>query len=227
MAKKYPEKVSARMIRIIEQGEVYLIRHSTFIQFGTSSSLIGTVFMTNPGSFDFKNSSGWEDFKNGKGDVNIFSGEDYPDLTMQNIIEVVRESYKAANLGAPDGVVQIINLTNVVQSKKDKVEDYYQKVKRLINERGLDQALLTDVTTTDQQAFLDTCEKSKFVIMGFADKVFSEKVLTMKHWSHLVSNKLVVALDKKNRFSHPRRWRTDKDLKERAIEKMAQVLGDG
>ena len=29
MAKKFPEKVSARMIRIIDQGEVYLIRHST------------------------------------------------------------------------------------------------------------------------------------------------------------------------------------------------------
>ncbi|PFD96422.1 hypothetical protein COE15_07665 [Bacillus cereus] len=35
-------------------------------------------------------------------------------------IEVIREGYKTANLGSPDGIVWNFNFSNVVQSKGEK-----------------------------------------------------------------------------------------------------------
>lgn len=65
---------------------------------------------------------------------------------------------------------------------------------------------------------------SQFVIMGFVDKVFSKNVSDIIKWSEAVSGRLIVATDQKNRYSHPRRWRTEKHLKELAIKRMSQVL---
>lgn len=187
---------------------------------------LGIVIMTNPGSFDFKNSNGWDDFKNGRGHIEVFEAEDYADLTMQNIIEVIREGFKSANLGTPDGIVQIFNISNVVQSKGEKTEDYHKKVKLLLGKGNeLEQNLLADPVTNNEQAFIDTCISSRFVIMGFVDKVFSSNVSDIIKWSRLVSDRLIVAIDGKNRYSHPRRWRTERHLKEQAIKRMSQVLG--
>ncbi|MEH7094074.1 hypothetical protein [Neobacillus vireti] len=225
MVRKFPERISARMIRILNQKKVFLIRQHTNIKFGTSAFIIGTVIMTNPGSFDFKNSKGWDDFKNGKGHLEVFDAEDYADLTIQNIIEVIREGYKSANLGTPDGIVQIFNISNVVQSKGEKAEDYHKKVKMLIEKSNeFDQNLITDPVTNNEQAFIDTCISSQFVIMGFVDKVFSNNVSDIIKWSRPLSDRLIVAIDDKNRYSHPRRWRTEKHLKELAIKRMSQVL---
>jgi hypothetical protein len=225
MVRKFSELISARMTRIINQKNVLLIRQNTNIKFGTSASILGTVIMTNPGSFDFKNSKEWDEFKNGRGNIEVFEAEDYADLTMQNIIEVIREGYKSTNLGTPDGIVQIFNISNVVQSKGEKAEDYHKKVKILIGKSNeLEQNLLTDPVTNNEEAFIDTCMSSQFVIMGFVDKVFSNSVSDLIKWSRSVSNRLVVAIDEKNRYSHPRRWRTETQLKEQAIKRMSQVL---
>lgn len=67
-----------------------------------------------------------------KGSSRSFEAEDYADLTRQNIIEVIKEGYKSANLGTPDGIVQIFNISNVVQSKGERAEDYHEKVNILI-----------------------------------------------------------------------------------------------
>lgn len=207
MVRKFPELISARMTRLINQKEVMLIREHTNIKFGTTDSLLGIVIMTNPGSFDFKISKGWDDFKNGRGRLEVFEAEDYADLTMQNIIEVIREGYNSANLCAPDGIVQIFNISNVVQSKGEKAEAYHEKVKMLIEESTVpEQTLLIDPVTNNEQVFKDTCTRSKFVIMGFVDSVFSNNVSEIVKWSRSVSDRLVVAIDKKNRYSHPRRW---------------------
>jgi hypothetical protein len=225
MVRKFPERIAARMTRIMNEDEVLLIRQHTKIKFGSSASEIGTVIMTNPGSFDFKKTKGWDDFKNGKGLLNVFETEDYADLTMQNIIEVVREGYLSANLGSPDGIVQIFNISNVVQSKGEKVEDYHKKVRMLIEKSNeIELNLLEEPVTNNEQAFLDTCLSSQFVIMGFVDSVFSKNVSDIIKWSQSVSDRLIVAVDEKKRYSHPRRWRTDKQLKELAIRRMSEVL---
>lgn len=225
MVRKYPERIAARMTRIINQDEVLLIRQNTKINFGSSNAIIGTVFMTNPGSFDFKHTKGWAEFKSGNGLLNVLETEDFADLTMQNLIEVIREGYKNANLGSPDGIVQVFNISNVVQSKGEKAEDYYKKVRVLLeksDEYGV--SLIQEPVTNNKQIFLETCMSSKFIIMGFVDNVFSEKVSNLISWSHVISEKLIVATDKKKRFSHPRRWRTERHLKEQAIGRMSEVL---
>ncbi len=225
MIRKFPERIAARMTRIMNEDEVLLIRQHTKIKFGSSASVIGTVIMTNPGSFDFKKTKGWDDFKNGKGLLSVFEAEDYADLTMQNIIEVVREGYISANLGSPDGIVQIFNISNVVQSKGEKVEDYHKKVRMLIEKSNeIELNLLEDPVTNNEQAFLDTCLSSQFVIMGFVDSVFSKNVSDLIKWSKSVSDRLIVAVDEKKRYSHLRRWRTDKQMKELAIRRMSEVL---
>jgi hypothetical protein len=225
MARKFPERIAARMTRIMNQDDVLLIRQHTKIKFGSSTSVIGTVIMTNPGSFDFKNTKGWDDFKNGKGLLNVFEAEDYADLTMQNIIEVVRDGYRYANLGSPDGIVQIFNISNVVQSKGEKAEEYHKKVRMFMEKSNkFELSLLQEPATNNEQTFLDVCMSSQFVIMGFVDNVFSESVSDIIKWSQAVSDRLIVAIDEKKRYSHPRRWRTEKHLKELAIRRMSQVL---
>lgn len=225
MVRKYSERITARMTRIIDPDEVLLIRQNTKIKFGSSDAIIGTVFMTNPGSFDFKHTEGWADFKSGKGLLNVLETEGYADLTMQNLIEVVREGYKQANLGSPDGIVQIFNISNIVQKKGEKAEEYHKKVKDVIEKsNSVDLSLLHDPATINEQAFLEACMSSNFIIMGFVDNVFSENVSDLKSWSQVIADRLIVAIDEKKRFSHPRRWRTEIHLKELAISEMCKVL---
>lgn len=50
MTKKYPEQVTASMIRLIDNDGVLLIRHSPAVQLGTSKELLGIVITTNPES---------------------------------------------------------------------------------------------------------------------------------------------------------------------------------
>ena len=103
MARKYPEPVSAIMLRIKDQDEIIFIRQKTEIQFGSSDEIIGAAFLTNPGSFEFKHSPGWNDFKEGKNgnwEDDRFHAVDFADLTMQNLIEVIRQGYKGQGLGA-------------------------------------------------------------------------------------------------------------------------------
>ncbi|RBP04954.1 hypothetical protein [Rossellomorea aquimaris] len=225
MVRKYPERIAARMTRIINQDEVLLIRQNTKIKFGSSDAIIGTVFMTNPGSFDFKHTKGWADFKSGKGLLNVLETEDYADLTMQNLIEVIREGYKHANLGSPDGIVQIFNISNVVQSKGEEAEDYHKKVRVIIEKSDVQKlALIQDIVAVTEQEFLKACVSSRFVIMGFVNNVFTENVSNLIKWSRALEDRLVVAKDEKSRYSHPRRWRTEKNLKELAINEMCRAL---
>lgn len=226
MVRKYPELVAAKMTRLKDlNGEFFFVRQSTKIKFGNSQEIIGRVIMTNPGSFNFSNSKDWEDFKNGDSMNDIYEDEDYADLTMQNIIEVMRESYKSANMGDPNGIVEIHNISNVVQSIGQQASEYHQKVLRIIEtNKNMYMNLLQDPVTNDEQVFLDTCKSTPVVIMGFVHNVFTDKVNNLVTWSQDVSHKIVVAKDNSNRYSHPRRWRAEPNLKEEAIKKLTQIL---
>ncbi|ACT03360.1 hypothetical protein [Paenibacillus sp. JDR-2] len=225
MAKKrvYPERVTASMMRIIHEDEVLLMRHSTTIHFGNSDDLLGVVIMTNPGKFEFKHSPKWEEFKNGEGASDVFKSADYPDLSMQNVIEVIRAGFAACRRSEPKGILRVYNLSNVRQPDGQKAETYHDRAKSLLSSDEI--SLLEDPITHNREQFMTECAKAKFVIMGFVQGAFDQKMQQVRAWSNeLNGNGLVVALDNNDHFTRPRRWRTDRQLKQQAIESMISVL---
>lgn len=221
MARVYPELVKASMTRIIHDKEVLLIRHSTEIQFGHSNELLGIVIMTNPGKFEFIKTPGWNAFKLGAGSSDIFEADDYPDLSMQNIIKVIRSSYELAGLSKPNGILRVYNLSNVRQPDGEKAEEYHKRAKQVFPYERLQ--LLEDPITHSREFFMDECNKSRFVIMGFVDGAFVQKMQQVLIWSEEIKH-LVCAVDDKGRYSHPRRWRTESNLMNKAIESLKTVL---
>lgn len=183
--------------------------------------------MTNPGSFKFRDSKEWEDFEKGYTSYNVFEALDKPDLTMQNIIHIIREGFKRTSLGEPNGVVRIFNISNIVESKKENVEEKHQKALQIIQKEELFNVNhLIEPVANDEYEFVNACSKVDFIIMGFVDKVFQTQVLNLTAWSEnpVVKNKLVYARDNSGRLSHPRRWRTETYLMEKAIERLVNVL---
>jgi hypothetical protein len=222
MTRKYPELVTASMIRVIHDNEVLLIRHSTEIQFGDSKELLGMVVMTNPGSFEFNKSPGWKAFKNGENSEDEFKAVNTPDLTMRNIIKAIRSGYEG--FSEPNGILRVYNLSNVRQSKGGKAEEYHDRAKKVLAPERL--YLLEDSITHSREAFLDECNRSSFVIMGFVNKVFDEKMKQVMDWSEHIIHQRVCAVDNKGRLSHPRRWLTERYLMNKAIESLQSVLKD-
>lgn len=221
MTRKYPEKVTASMVRVIHNGEVLLMRYATEVHFGGSTDLLGIVVMTNPGKFELKRTHGWDNFKAGRGLVDILEGIDYPDMTMQNVIEVIRRSYQELGLLEPSGVLRIYNLSNIRQPNGQQAELYHERAKLAVPEALV--SYLEDPVTHDREKFLDECHQAKFVIMGFVHETFEDKMRQVISWSKDIKG-IVCAMDDKGRFSHPRRWRTEKELKEKAIVKLKTVL---
>lgn len=227
MSLKYPEKVFARMIRIVNGEEIFLFRKDTQIQFGSSSKVLGIAIMTNPGSFSFKNSKEWNDFQKGNTVYSVFEAYDKPDLTMQNLIQVIREAYKRVGLREPNGIVRIYNISSIVESKKENVEHKHQKALQLLDKSSYYEThLLKEIFLTNEYEFVKACNEFNFVIMGFADKVFASKVSALTTWkeSPAICKKVVYARDNNRRLSHPRRWRTEGYLMEIAIEGLVEVL---
>jgi hypothetical protein len=221
MTRKYPERVTASMIRVIHEKEILLIRHSTEIQFGDSKELLGMVVMTNPGSFEFNKSPEWKAFENGEDSEDDFiATNNTPDLTMRNIIKAIRSAYEG--LPEPNGILRVYNLSNVRQPKGTKAEEYHELAKGVLPTERLH--LLEDPITHSKEAFLEECNKSSFVIMGFVNRVFDNKMKQVIDWSENIMHKRVCAVDNKGRLSHPRRWITEPYLMNKAMESLQSVL---
>ncbi len=216
--RKYPEQVESEMYRVMNGNDIFLLRKSANFVLGEPLHT-ATIFMTNPGSFKLKNIAGWDDFQNGQGTSNVFSGEDYPDMTMQNVIEVIRGGY--SKKGAPCCRVEIINISNIVNPKGTCAEDDHNKVKLLL---GANKALLQTNIVTNQEDFQEKCRQSDFIIMGFVKEVFTKEVMQLMNWVKPFQNKLVVASDDDDWYSHPRRWRTEPKLKEKAQNRLQKII---
>ncbi|GAK03714.1 hypothetical protein JCM19037_2057 [Geomicrobium sp. JCM 19037] len=104
----YPERVRAKMYRIIDDSEVLLIRKQTRIQLGEGKAVIGIVLMTNPGSFKCGNTEEWQLFQAGEGLNDHYEGENFPDMTMQCVIEVIRKGTSAQGVHRVDKFTSII-----------------------------------------------------------------------------------------------------------------------
>jgi hypothetical protein len=224
MSRVYPEQVTASMIRVLHDGEVLLIRHSTEIHFGKSKELLGIVVMTNPGKFEFHKAPGWNDFKLGKGSSDTFEAADFPDLSMQNVIQVIRNGYEASGKSKPDGILRVYNVSNVRQPDGQRAEMYHNRAKAALPLEKL--AFLEDPVTHSKEHFMEECNNSRFVIMGFVDGAFEHEVQQICSWSKEFKH-LVCAIDDKGRLSHPRRWKTEektKKLMSQASQSLESVL---
>jgi hypothetical protein len=87
--KIYPEKVTATIRRIKHVNGMKLVRTNTRIHFNDENTVLGTVFMTNPGSYKMSKHKDWNLFIKGGGDTEFITGEDSPDATMRCLIGVV------------------------------------------------------------------------------------------------------------------------------------------
>ncbi|GAK03715.1 hypothetical protein JCM19037_2058 [Geomicrobium sp. JCM 19037] len=94
----------------------------------------------------------------------------------------------------------------------------------MIVEQGQDLELLEDRVTHDFATFHKHAQSLDFIMMGFVNNVFVERIAQVKKWAEQVEQ-LVVSEDNRMNFSHPRRWRTDLLLKVKAIQRMSEVLG--
>ena len=218
--RKYGQKVVSDMYRIKDNQQIFLLRQSAEFCLGTDPKHRATVFMTNPGSFDLKNEQGWDQFVQGLGTSDTLQGSGYPDLTMQNVIEVINKSYESLNK-KQSCHVEIINLSTVCNPKGSEVEAYHEKVENLIGKCSL----LYPQSTSDKDAFKKKCDKSDFIILGFVKGVFVPKVEQIRNWANaMCSSKIVVAKDDAGWYSHPRRWRTEKFLHDQAKDKLSNIL---
>ncbi|MDR7316048.1 hypothetical protein [Brevibacillus nitrificans] len=181
--------------------------------------------MSNPGSFKAR-STEWLDFSNGKPGSDTFIIEDYPDPTMQNVIEVIRAAYTRNRLGSPDGVVSIYNLSNIVESKGEKAEERHENAMKIIREKNLQISILEDPTVFNIEKLIHCCDQANFMIVGFLKYAFLDKVAHVQQYMEnpSISNKLVVAVDKDNFYAHPVRWRREKHLMDAAISELSEVL---
>lgn len=223
---KYPQLVFAKMHRYIDnKGYCYLVRNKTKIEFGEKSdNLMGSVIMTNPGSYGLDKLEGWMNFMEGKGDAETLEGYGKPDLTMQNLICVIKEGYKKAGKDIPNGYVNIYNLSSVVCPPKDEMLRCHISVAKIIEQNGYDMNLLEHPIVHNEEKFNNMIQSSPYVIMGFVRNIFNEKVDNLIKWSSKYTSKTIYSLDKQNWQSHPRRWRTEKYLKEKAIEQLAEIV---
>lgn len=233
MSKKlmYPQTVLAEMTRfenpaggwhLDKNGLCYLVRNKTRIEFGHSDQLIGTVIMTNPGSYGLDKVKGWEEFRKGEGEGKQLTGYGKPDPTMQNIIMVVQEAFKRAGKRMPEGYINILNLSSIVCPKGEEAVDYHEKFKVLISGVKYADNLLecTEVKENLKAVF----ENSPFVILGFLQDAFKNRAIAVKEFSTGYPRKSIMALDKSNWPSHPYRWKIDKELAAKAITGLIEAI---
>jgi hypothetical protein len=182
---KYNQKVYAKITRIYDSGnnEYHFLRNDTRIIFGNSDKLLGAVFMSNPGSFEFKYDSSWEAFKSGNGTNDVFESDlGTPDSTMINIIKAIKEAFHRKGKKIPDGYVRIYNLSSVRCSKGKDALGVHNRVKKLLIEKSGDASLLEDLTVYNKDYFENLCQESNFIIMGYLKEFLTCEYIRLIKW---------------------------------------------
>lgn len=229
--RKYPQLVFSQMHRFKNDcggyyldyaKECFLVRNNTQILFGEARNIIGSVIMTNPGSYGLDEIDGWKAFKMGAGIEPALAGYGYADLTMQNIIQVINEAFDEVGK-MPNGYVNIYNISSAVCPKGKKVDKYHAMISEIISHHGFEENLLEDPVVRNREAFLQMCDKSPFVIMGFLKEAFNDSAQTLLQWAEKYQNK-IVSPDKSGWPSHPRRWRTEKYLSGQAKRSLINII---
>jgi hypothetical protein len=220
-AKVYTEQVVAEMRRLILGQRIVLLRTRTKIIFSKDNDMLGTVIMTNPGSYKMGGYPHWDDFSKGKGNQDIIQGIGTPDTTMQNLIEVILKAYEPEY---PKGYLSVLNITALVEPDGEKIVSYHGQMVDELQRLGSDISILYESEVYHQKMFQQQCENSSFIMMGFLNDIFYDEVLRIREWSKRYESKLVYALDRQGRLVHPFRWRLKPRYKEQAIERLKAVL---
>lgn len=226
---KYQQLVSATITRIDDKvnNKYYFVRNDTKIIFGNGKILLGSVIMTNPGSFDFKNNTLWNDFVQGKGSNTFHKNNGHPDSTMINIIKVIEEAYKQVGREEINGYVNIYNLSSAKCANGKEALECHNSIKKLINENNMSINLLADENIYNKEKFINMCRESNFVMIGFLKNLFVDKVHDIERLIMEANIKNIAqALDDKNWSSHPMRWIREKKgyLEKRAIENLYEII---
>lgn len=204
---KYPERVNAVMQRKNVEGETRLFRSETKILFGEepdNEKLLGTVFMTNPGSFKMQHHDNWSEFSQGLGSVEEIQGKSDPDPTMRNLIRVIREAYQETKISLPSGYVAIYNISSLVESDGSKIARIHNQTRAVLGKDG--ESVLHEVDCYNLNRFHKKCRDSKFIILGFLKDVFNEQQCRIIDWCSQYDHKLVFAIDDSGHLHHPYRW---------------------
>lgn len=208
---KFSNEVHATITRIYDDSsKVYhLLRNNTKIVFGKGKELLGTVFMSNPGSFEFKYDASWEIFKNGGGVSDVFKSTlGTPDPTMINIIKAIEKAYDEKGKSVPDGYVRIYNLSSVRCPKGEEALVVHNRVNEILNKDGKEISVLKDQIVYDKDRFKDICSQSPFIIMGFMQNFLTEEAERLLKWiDNSSKNKKVIAHSNTRKYPyHPIVW---------------------
>jgi hypothetical protein len=222
--KIYPEKVTATIRRVKHGNGIVLVRTNTKIHFNDEDTVLGTAFMTNPGSYKMSKHKDWNIFINGMGDKDIITGEDSPDPTMQNLIEVVKKGYQAAGISKPRGYLSIYNISSLIEPDGKKIKNYHNEVVNLLEVNKVNPSILCERQVYEQNDFQIQCESSTFIIMGFLNDEFRDEVQRLREWGKNHKRKLVYASDSHGNYTHPFRWRLNKHLKQQAIDELVSII---
>jgi hypothetical protein len=233
MKRKYTQKVYAVINRIKnnsggyikdDNGNCILFRTNTKVYFGDTlnEQLLGVVIMTNPGSYKLSNHKDWDSLQKGLGDFDSIDGFGSPDLSMQNIIEVIQKSYETSKQPIPNGYVRILNLSSIICPDGEKAQAYCDSAIQILN---LQKSCLTfeEHEISNNISLENYCKDAPFVIIGLLREAFNSKATDIIRWTEHYPNK-AFALDSKNWYSHPRRWRTDKNLKQQVIDNLINTI---
>lgn len=184
---KYQQKVYAKITRLYDQEnkEYHFLRNDTRIIFGNGGRLLGTVIMSNPGSFEFRNNPDWNDFRKGYGNEDMFESVGTPDPTMINIIKAVEGAYALKSNTVPNGYVKILNLSSVRCPNGDGVLEVHSRVEQLLEQKGQCLSILQDPYVYNESSFKSLCDESNFIILGFLKNFLNEEALRVMKWTDI------------------------------------------
>ncbi|MDU0205835.1 hypothetical protein ACYEXS_34625 [Paenibacillus sp. MAH-36] len=220
----YSEKVTATIRRIKHSSGVELLRTNTKIHFNDEDAVLGTVFMTNPGSYKMSKHADWNSFIKGEKDIEFITGEDSPDATMRSLIGVVRTAYELVGISKPRGYLPIYNISSLIEPDGSRIKNYHNEVVNLLNTNDINPSILCEQEVSEKDHFYNQCKNSSFIIMGFLKNSFKEDVQRLKGWGEEHKQKLVFAADKEGDYTHPFCWLPKPPLKLQAINRLVDVL---
>lgn len=208
---KYEQPVYAEITRVYDKklNVYHLLRNDTKIIFGNGNKLLGTVIMSNPGSFDFKYDPNWAGFINGEGTEKIFKSKmGRPDSTMINIIKAIETAYDEKGSVVPDGYIRIYNISSVRCAQGKKALEAHNRVKEILPQNGVDISILQDSTIYNETSFNELCKQSRFVIMGFIKNfLMDEAEMLIQNINNYSKNKMIAAYSDNNSILyHPACW---------------------
>lgn len=232
---KFPE-VKAKMTRLKdksgelikdEKNNCILVRNDTKILFDNSNNHIGTVIMSNPGSFKFDISmsiNDWNNFISGYSPADTMAGEGKPDSTMRNIIKAVSKAYNEVYKKDPAGYIEVYNLSSVVNPDSKKAIEYHNKAYEVYYVKDNSNVII-DPVIKDQQCFYDLCARSNFVILGFVSSFLNNEAIKIINWSKMYNYKIIYAKSiAKSWPTHPYIWFMKEKYGDLISEKLANVI---